>query len=365
MTPTELLTEITDTPCNVFRRSEAIDAGFTDWQLRSSAFRRVLHGVYTTCDTPLTHELKCAAAALTLPRGSVITGRSAATLRGVPLADFASPVEVLVPREDGMLRRSGLRCTSARTFDFEHSPWQGIGVAGFPRIAFDLLKQRSISHAVAYCDALLHAGAITTDEIAGFFVGRKDHGITRARMRLEYLDGRAESVPESIMRVELVLRGLQPTPQLEIFDGETFVARVDLAFEAARVAVEYDGGWHADPDQIKRDEARRRRLANLGWTVIVVTNDQLRDSFDQTVAKIEAALAGQCATSNEPFSSCPWTAAAKGELHRSARGACAARRITHPRSLHRRGFSAFAWRGRPNCRVLAYIKLGTRSPGGR
>ncbi|MER5388410.1 DUF559 domain-containing protein [Saccharopolyspora sp. NPDC002686] len=299
MTSTTRPPTIDDKPYNVFLRSEAIDAGYTDWDLRSGAFRRVLHGVYTTAETPLTHELKCAGATLTLPRGSVITGRSAATLRGVPLADFGSPVEVIVPREDGMLRRNGLRCTSTRAAESEHSPWRGVGVAGFPRISFDMLKQRSISHAVAYCDALLHAGVITPDEIAGFLVGRKGHGVARARMRLEYLDGRAESVPESIMRVELLLRGLRPVPQLEIFDGEQFVARVDLAFEAARVAVEYDGGWHADPEQVKRDEARRKRLSSLGWIVIVVTNDQLRGNFDPVVAKIEAALEHQHATSIE------------------------------------------------------------------
>ncbi|SEG64467.1 Protein of unknown function [Saccharopolyspora kobensis] len=292
VTPATPPPEIETKPYDVFLRAEAIEAGFKDRHLRSSEFRRVLHGVYTTGDTQLTHELKCAAAALTLPRGSVITGRSAATLRGVPLADFGAPVEVIVAREDGMLRRSGLRCTTSRTFDFEHSPWRGIRVAGFPRIALDLLRQRSIAHAVGYCDALLHAGAITVDEIAGFLVGRKDHGISRARMRLDHLDGRAESVPESILRVEFALRGLHPIPQVEIFDGEDFVARVDLAFEAARVAVEYDGGWHADPAQIKRDEVRRNRLARLGWIVVVVTSDQLRNGFDQVIARVESALQG-------------------------------------------------------------------------
>ncbi|QIZ34158.1 endonuclease domain-containing protein [Saccharopolyspora sp. ASAGF58] len=299
MTSQSIPPEIGDNPHNLFLRSEAIAAGITDWQLRSSAFRKVLHGVYTTSDTRLTHELKCAAAAMTLPSGSVITGRSAATLRGVPLADFRTPVEVIVPRKDGMLRRQGLRSTAVRAFDFEHSSWRGIGVAGFPRVSFDVLKQRSISQAVAYCDALLHSGCITIEEIAGFLVGRKDHGIVRARMRLELLDGRAESVPESILRVELVLRGLRPVPQLEVFDGDGFVARVDLGFEAARVAVEYDGGWHADPAQIKRDEIRRNRLRCLGWVVIVVTNDQLLEGFDQVVAKIEAALNHQYASSIE------------------------------------------------------------------
>jgi hypothetical protein len=177
---------------SVFLRSEAVGAGLTDRQLKTSAYRRILHGVYAPSETPPTHQLKCAAASLTLPKDAVITGLSAATLRGVPLADFAAPVEVIVPREHGMLRRQGLRCTAVRTYEFEYSPWHGVGVAGFPRIAFDVLRRRSITQAVAYCDALLHAGAIRIDEIAGFLVGRRDDGVVRARNRLQYLDGRSE-----------------------------------------------------------------------------------------------------------------------------------------------------------------------------
>ncbi|MEV4730913.1 hypothetical protein [Saccharopolyspora sp. NPDC049426] len=275
---------IDDVPITVFRRCDARAAGWTDEQIYA-CFLRVFHGVYTTPTTPLTHVLKCAAAALTVPEDSVITGRSAPTLRGVDLAGFGDPVEVIVPNPDLMMRRKGLRCSAVRVAEFEHSSWRGVGVAGFPRIAFDLLKQRSITQAVAHCDALLHAGVITADEIAGFLVGRHDHGIRRARLRVPYLDGRAESVPESVLRVEFVLRGMHPVPQLEVFDGDRFVARLDLAFEEAEVA--------ADPAQAEHDRVRRDRLRALGWTVIVVTNDRLRDHVDEVIAEVAAALGGR------------------------------------------------------------------------
>jgi very-short-patch-repair endonuclease len=95
------------------------------------------------------------------------------------------------------------------------------------------------------------------------------------------------------LRVELSLRGLHPVPQLEVFDGDRFVARLDLAFEAERVAVEYDGGWHAAPSQIQRDGARRDRLRALGWIVIVVTNKQLRDDLGAVVSTVRSTLAGR------------------------------------------------------------------------
>jgi very-short-patch-repair endonuclease len=275
----------------LFLRSEAIAAGLTDDQLaNTSVFCRVLQGVYTLSGTPLTHELKCLAAAMKLPPDSVLTGLSAATLHGVPLAGFANPVEVIVTRKKGMHRRHGLHCTTVRTYDFEHSPWHDIRLAELPRVAFDILKRKSISYAVAYCDALLHSGLISFDGIAGFLAGRHDHGIVRARFRLPFLDCRAESIPESVLRVELALRGLHLTPQVQVFDGSEFIARVDLAFEAERIAVEYDGEWHAESAQTRRDAARRARLRSLGWIVIVVRNNDLRDNLDRVIASVQAAV---------------------------------------------------------------------------
>jgi very-short-patch-repair endonuclease len=70
-----------------------------------------------------------------------------------------------------------------------------------------------------------------------------------------------------------------------------FVARVDLAWPRWRVAVEYDGEWHGDPDQLHRDRARLNRLLTTDdWLVLHVTARRLREDFDGIVAEIRAAL---------------------------------------------------------------------------
>jgi hypothetical protein len=73
---------------------------------------------------------------------------------------------------------------------------------------------------------------------------RSDNGIVLARQAVALSDHRAESLPESRMRVLLVLDGLDPVPQYWIEDahGER-IARADLAFPEHKVAVEYDGDW--------------------------------------------------------------------------------------------------------------------------
>ncbi len=89
------------------------------------------------------------------------------------------------------------------------------------------------------------------------------------------------------MRVSLRLGGVtpEPTPQFVVRHNGAFVARVDLAWEAIRLALEYDGQWHADRGQLARDRERLRRLHAAGWQVIHVTRNDLRD-LDAMVAMI-------------------------------------------------------------------------------
>ncbi|MDQ3760358.1 MAG: hypothetical protein M3460_01230 [Actinomycetota bacterium] len=69
--------------CGVFRGPEAVAAGvLTADQLRGPQFRRLYRDVYLPAAMPVTHPVCCEAVALALPTAAVITGRSAATLRG-------------------------------------------------------------------------------------------------------------------------------------------------------------------------------------------------------------------------------------------------------------------------------------------
>jgi very-short-patch-repair endonuclease len=123
---------------------------------------------------------------------------------------------------------------------------------------------------------------------AGLAAGR---GARQARQAVALADPRAESPPESRLRVLLALAGLSAVPQFTVRDGEgRFVARVDLGFPEQRVAVEYDGLWHADRQQFQQDRRRLNRLVSAGWTVLHVTAADLRDS-DAFVARVRALLA--------------------------------------------------------------------------
>ena len=66
----------------------------------------------------------------------------------------------------------------------------------------------------------------------------------------------------------------------------------DLLWRKAHVAVEYDGEYHNDPQQMVRDELRRSILESMGYTVFVFKKQHVYNPlvFDKMAATIAARL---------------------------------------------------------------------------
>lgn len=222
----------------------------------------------------LDHGGRVAVVQAALPRPLVLAELSAAWALGatVACADDAVVVVAVPPTPDPR-PRDGLvvrRCALRRDEVVRTS----LGWATNPaRTACDLLLTLSRDRAVPAVDAVLHVSGATVPEVASALATRRGaRGVTRARLWLPLADGRAESVRESELRLLLADAGLPvPVPQHVVRDGEgAFVARLDLAWPDAKVAVEYDGAHHRARDQHSRDLARHNRLRALGWVVLQV-----------------------------------------------------------------------------------------------
>ncbi len=82
----------------------------------------------------------------------------------------------------------------------------------------------------------------------------------------------------------------KPTAQYRVVDDRgRFVAFVDFGWPERRVALEYDGLWHAEPGQFAKDRRRLNRLREAGWTVVFVTAEDMRDPA-LLLRRIAAAL---------------------------------------------------------------------------
>jgi very-short-patch-repair endonuclease len=72
-------------------------------------------------------------------------------------------------------------------------------------------------------------------------------------------------------------------------DDGRFVARVDFAWPEQKVALEYDGLWHAEAGRFAKDRQRLNRLQAAGWRVVFVTAADLHRPAE-LLARIAAAL---------------------------------------------------------------------------
>lgn len=279
----------------IFRGRDAVRAGLlTKEQLRSPAWRQVFRGVYADAGLTRSYRQRCLAAAwYLLPDHAAIAGRSAAWFYGVRLVREDDPVEVLVPADSRFGPVDGLRVHASDLPDDDIQVVDGIRQTSPLRTCWDLASWLSLPETVAYLDLMVARRLATVDLLTRYARARAGQRGWRKLLRaVALVDPAAESVQESRLRVRLVLAGLpKPVSQHVIEVGGRFVGRVDLAWPELRVAVEYDGQWHGDPEQLHADRARLNRLVTTdGWIVLHVTARRLREDFDGFLAELRSAL---------------------------------------------------------------------------
>jgi very-short-patch-repair endonuclease len=150
----------------------------------------------------------------------------------------------------------------------------------------------SIPELVAAGDWLVRVGSpLTTPEKLADALRRYPdrRGKRNIRVAGGLLDGRAESPKESELRILLVaggIRGLEANWPVRI---GRLNFRIDLAIPARKVAIEYQGAYHHDPAQWRRDMTRTSYLEGDDWYVFPVNSDDLRDHVE-LVARIQKIL---------------------------------------------------------------------------
>jgi G:T-mismatch repair DNA endonuclease (very short patch repair protein) len=279
----------------VFRGTWAVGAGLlTEQQLRSRAWRRLRRDVFADADLTVDHRLLARGVSLVMPRAAALGGCTAAVLWGVSeLVSAADPVEVVVPPGTRWTPGPGVRVRSAPLVGdvVGRGPW--LRWTGRVRTAVDLIRRDAGDESVVLLDRLVAARMVDLADVrAAVAVLPRCRGAAAARRTARLADGLAESPPETRLRLVLHRSGLPlPVAQFEVRVDGRFVARVDFAWPDRQVAVEYDGAWHGDPDQLPKDRRRLNRLAAAGWRVHFVTKADTRRP-DQLLAGVAAALRG-------------------------------------------------------------------------
>ncbi|MGY2065012.1 hypothetical protein [Blastococcus sp. SYSU DS0619] len=275
----------------IFRGSEQVARGrLTRAQLRSSAWRRLFPDVYACASLPVTHRLRAVAVAgLLLPR-AVLSGRSAAVVWGVDLADADQSVECTLDagRRAGAVR--GVHVTRRGLPPEDVVRRDGVLVTTPLRTALDLARIEPPDEAVVCVDRFLQSGLVALTELRAAAAATTGPGCRGIRLAAQRADGLAQSPQETRLRLLLDRSRLpRPVAQYVVRDAGGFVATVDFGWPEHKVALEYDGVWHGAPQQVGKDRRRLNRLTAAGWTVIFVTAADLHDPI-ALVARIATAL---------------------------------------------------------------------------
>jgi very-short-patch-repair endonuclease len=277
----------------VFRKRDVLAAGLlTPEALRSSAWRRLYRGVYADAELPYSFGLRVRGAGLLIPSAAVFSGRTAAYLHGAAtLVDTVTPVEVSVPTGVRFGPVAGLRVRQVVLPPADLTVVSGKRCTTPVRAALDIAQSEELSEAVAALDVLLARAVVGRSELgeaAGSLGSRR--GARRTQQAVALADPRAQSLPESRLRVLLALAGLPAVPQFTVRDSNgDFVARVDLAYPEHRIAIEYDGAWHGAPGQLSKDRRRQNLLTAAGWRIVFVTAADMHDR-DALIAQVRALL---------------------------------------------------------------------------
>lgn len=281
--------------------SDARAVGMSTGQVRGRVERGewqvVRRGVLTDGGVVLDAEGRAWAAVLASggPGRAAAAGRTAARLHGLPLVDDADPLlpaALRQERHDDVATRRTLRDRDDLhpvrlrlvREDVVRAPCGVITLSPL-RTLIDLARLLDHPSLVCALDDALRRGLVTRaqlDRAVEHRVGRRH--VEALRRAVLAADRRTESALETLCRLLLLPVLPDLVPQVVVLDqARRVVARLDLADERKRFAVEADGArWHSGSAALAADRRRERRLEPYGWTVERVTWADVRRDGERT-----------------------------------------------------------------------------------
>jgi hypothetical protein len=273
-----------------FTRQEAYPAGLTDRDLRSRRIVRVFRGVYVHADTTRTLALRARAALKVAPSTAMVSHHTAALLWGGAVPS-QSLVHITVPAPDDC-QVTGIR--THRFLEVAEPVWhRGIRVTSPERTMCDLGRHLDLVELVVLGDRFVRRGITSPVQLiraADSWSGAYGSLLRRAT-RLVRLG--VDSPPESRLRMLVVLAGLpEPTVNHIVRDDATgdWLRRFELAYLDLLLALEYQGQWHRESDEVwEGDIERREDLDHRTWRVVEVISKSLNEDPLRVLHRIEAA----------------------------------------------------------------------------
>lgn len=264
--------------------------------LRDAGFRRLSHGLFLPIsqrfDEREERRRDLEAWLHVLPPDAVFTHITAAELLGwwLPILPPFVPVYAATAHPTSRPRRQGLVCSR-----LPRQP--GVGqVDGLPidtveEIILRLARELSELDLVVLIESAIRCGHVDQARLRLLCQTRGRPGVVRLRQVMPFVDGRAESAIEVLLRVFHELIGVPVEPQVDLFTlTGAHVGRVDLLITGTRFAQELDGQVHLLTRQQAVDRRRERAISGTDYVRRGYTTDDIVNHPLVVLAEIDRFL---------------------------------------------------------------------------
>lgn len=260
------------------------ESGLSPSRLRGADLAAPFYGTRVATPAAPTGLEVAQAFALRLPSRAFYCGPTAAGLHGIrlPVGFPIIPLHVGVRAGDRRVDAARIRPHQLKLTD-DLRLVHGLRVTSPERTWVDLATHLTLGQLVAAGDTLLwwRHPLTTRSRLEEFVSGcPARHGAARLRIALPLLHARADSAPESELRVAILAAGL-PAPEVNVPISDSrgrSIASTDLSWPKYRVALEYEGDHHrTEKGQWTEDIRRINELQRAAWTTIRASAPDYRD----------------------------------------------------------------------------------------
>ena len=285
----------------VVARSQLLELGMTTAmigrRLTSGDLARCLPGVYTVPSVPPTWKQRAMAALLWAGPTAVVSHRSACQLWELDV-DPSQEVHITVenrlgsPKQWLKVHKAGVASRYVKI--------DGLAVTPLGQTLIDLGATMTADALEDALESALRRRLTTIGKLEAFLEQRCVKG-RRGCAPLRRLLAARGDIPATGSRFETrfnrLLRnaGLPlPDRQVDIFDRDRFIGRVDFAYVNARILIEADGYlFHSGRQAWQRDGTKGNHFGLQGWLILHFTTEDLQERPDEVIETVRAALGGR------------------------------------------------------------------------
>ncbi|MBN9099587.1 MAG: DUF559 domain-containing protein [Pseudonocardia sp.] len=267
----------------VISREQALAAGLTadtiDHRLRLRRWRPLHPRVYLAAGHRRDDEVRVRAALLWAGDGATLSGTAAAWWQG--MAERApATVGVTVGRHRRPRSRPGVAVRRRELAAEDVAVHRGLVVTAPPLTVIESAVEQG-DRGSLLLDRALRRWVRFPDVYEAYCRNLGSHGSASAGRILVAAADRSASVAERLLVAMLRESGAAGWQCAFPAGGHL----IDIAFPAARVAIEVDGwAWHMDAERAAADKRRQNALVRQGWTI-------LRYTWHDLVGRPKAVLA--------------------------------------------------------------------------